>query len=213
MVKRGGIVFYWQGINRYLPPIRGKSTGLVERYHADLPYGGTAVTATHGAWARKRVQTMTFFGADGRAIAEVHEPVTRISLQQSGFDANRNVSANIGLGILKQFNLTFDYTRQQIVLEPNHLYGQRDVFNRTGLRLKRNGVVLLVTGIYPGTPASEAAIHVGDEILSLDGKSADVLGDDGLWSKLEGPIGRKLEIDLRSSGVARHVSLELRDLL
>lgn len=56
---------------------------LVERYHADLPYGGTAVTATHGAWARKRVQMVAFFGPDGRTIAEAHEPVTRVSLQQS----------------------------------------------------------------------------------------------------------------------------------
>lgn len=103
--------------------------------------------------------------------------------------------------------------RQQIIMETNHLYDQKDVFNRTGLRLKRNGATWLVTGIYPGTPASDAAIHVGDEVLSLDGKSADALGDDEYWSKLEGPVGRKLEVDLRSSEVGRHVTLELRDLL
>lgn len=74
-----------------------RRNGLVERYHADLPYGGTAVTATRGVWARTRVQTVAFFGPDGRAIAEAHEPVTRISLQQSGFDANRNVSPTLAL--------------------------------------------------------------------------------------------------------------------
>jgi hypothetical protein len=62
-------------------------------------------------------RTVSFDGPDGRPLAVVHAPVTRISLQHSGFDANRNVSANIGLGILKQFNLTFDYARQRIILE------------------------------------------------------------------------------------------------
>ena len=67
------------------------------------------MSATRGVWARRRVHTVAFDGPDGRAVLSVHEPVTRISLQTSGFDANREVSANIGLGILQQFNLTFDY--------------------------------------------------------------------------------------------------------
>lgn len=103
--------------------------------------------------------------------------------------------------------------RQQILIEPNRLYAQKDVFNRTGLRLKRSGDTWLVTGIYPGTPASDAAIHVGDDILSLDSKSADALGDDEYWGKLQGPVGRKLEVDLQSAGASRHVTLVLRDLL
>ncbi len=116
-----------------------RRSGLVGRYHTDLPHGGVAIGATPGVWARKRAGTISFDGADGRPLAQVHDPVTRISLQHSGFDADREVSANIGLGILKQFNLTFDYTWQQIILEPNHLYGRKDVFNRAGLRLKRAG--------------------------------------------------------------------------
>jgi hypothetical protein len=37
--------------------------------------------------------------------------ITRISLQDGGYDADRYVSGNIEMGILKQFNVTFDYAR------------------------------------------------------------------------------------------------------
>ena len=187
--------------------------GLVERYRADLPYSGKAVAATHGVWARQRAGVVAFNGADGRPIAQVHDPVTRISLQKSGFDANRNVSANIGLGILKQFNLTFDYARHQIILEPNHLYGAKDVFNRAGFRLRHEGGQWVVSVVYPGSPAAEAGIATGDIISGIDGQAPDDLGQEGVWRKLEGPIGTEMRVDAQISGKSRSVRLVLRDLL
>jgi len=59
-----------------------------------------------------------------------------------------------------------------------------------------------VTAIYLHTPASDAGVRVGDEVLSLDGKPADALSDDEYWGKLEGPLGRKLNIALRPPGSA-----------
>ena len=186
--------------------------GLVERYDADLPYDGRAVGATHGVWARKRVGTVAFNGPDGRPAAEAHAPITRISLQHAGFDANRDVSANIGLGILKQFNLTFDYIRQRIILEPNKRYGERDVFNRAGVRLKREGAAWSVTTVYPGTPAAEAGIKQGDIVSRIDGETPATLDAGGLSAKLTGAVGKSLTIEV-GSGIGRHVTLILRDLL
>ena len=65
--------------------------GLVTLYRADLPYDGKAITATNGVFARRRVGTVAFDGPDGRPVAEAHDPITRISLQHAGFDANREV--------------------------------------------------------------------------------------------------------------------------
>ena len=127
--------------------------GLVNRYHADVPHDGKAISATHGVWARKRAASVTLDGADVRLAVEVHDPLTRISLQHAGFDANRNVSANIGLGILRQFNLTFDYARQRLILERSHFFGGRDVLNRTGFRLKRDGDGSTITTVYSDSPA------------------------------------------------------------
>ena len=185
--------------------------GLVERYQADLPYAGQSMGATHGVWARKRVQTVSFDGADGRAAAAVHQPITRISLQHSGFDANRNVSANIGLGILKQFNLTFDYPRQRIILETNRRYGQKDIFNRAGLRLQRKGDSWSVTAVYPGSPAAEAGIEAGEAVSRIDGQ--DTLSREQLASKLIGAVGTQLTLQMVTPNKTRTVTLTLRDIL
>ena len=185
--------------------------GLVERYHANLPYAGQSLGTTHGVWARKRVETVSFDGADGRAAVVVHQPVTRISLQHSGFDANRNVSANIGLGILKQFNLTFDYARQRIILEANQLYGQKDVFNRAGVRLQRKGNSWSVSAVYPGSPAAEAGIEMGEVVSRIDGQ--DTLDREQLASKLIGAVGTQLTLQMATPNKARSVTLTLRDIL
>ncbi len=130
--------------------------GLVERYHAVMPYGGSAVTATHGVYGR--VNEVVFKGSDGRPIVRVSKPVTRFSLQDSGYDADRYVSGNIEMGILKQFNVTFDYARQRLIFEPNLNYGKPDVFNRTGLRLKAaDDDGWTVIAIYPTAPQNEPA--------------------------------------------------------
>ncbi len=187
--------------------------GLVARYQADLPYDGKAVSATHGVWARKRVNVVTFDGADGRPATAVHAPITRISLQNSGFDANRDVSANIGLGILKQFNVTFDYARQRVILEPNSLYNQKDIFNRSGLRLKRDAAAWSVTAVYAGSPAAEAGIKPGDVVERIDDQSPERLDQEQLAVKMKAPIGTKLYLLVRSTEGERRVLLILRDLI
>jgi hypothetical protein len=185
---------------------------LAERYHADIPYDGKAVMATHGVWARQRAGTVALFGADGHPAVAVHDPVTRLSLQQSGFDANRNVSANIGLGILKQFNLTFDYSRREIIFEPNHFYGQRDVFNRTGFRVERKKANWVITNVYPTGPANEAGIKMGDIIETVNGLSAAKLVQEDFDRLQRGPDGSSLHLRLRSATTSRALSLTLHDI-
>jgi hypothetical protein len=183
---------------------------LVDRYHATIPYEGRAVAKTHGVWASKRAGTVAFAGADGRPVASVHDPITRISLQTSGFDANRNVSCNIGLGILKQFNVTFDYDRQRIILEPNTLHGRPDVFNRAGLRAARDGHGWTITTVYPGSPAAAAGLREGEHIAMIDGKNNDQLTQEELFAKLIGPLGTRLVVSVEGGG---EVGMVLRDWL
>lgn len=186
--------------------------GLKERYQADVPYDGMSVSATRGVWARKRVHTVALDGADGRPAAEVHEPVTRISLQNSGFDANRYVAANIGLGILREFNLTFDYPRRCIILEPNHFYGERDIYNRTGFRLTRSGAFWKITTLFPFSPAAKAGLHEGDTIAAIDGKSAAEIGETQLSDLLKGPTGTRLKLEVDQANVRRQIVITLRDV-
>ena len=181
--------------------------GFIERLHAHIPYTGRAVSATYGLYAR--AGTVTLNGPDGRQAVQVARPVTRISEQHGGFDANRDVSANIGIGILKQFNITFDYSRQRIILERNHLYGLPDVFNRAGLRLQADGAAWKIVTVYPGSPASDAGLKIGDRVSGVNGSGPAALDEDRLAALFSGAVGSALHISLGD----RRIVLTLRDLL
>jgi S1-C subfamily serine protease len=156
---------------------------------------------------------VTFDGADGRPIVAVHDPVTRISLQRSGFDANRNVSANIGLGILRQFNITFDYARQRMILEPSHFFGQPDIYDRTGLRLERDGSGWKVTAVIPDSPASAAGLKAGDHITTIDSKTAKQVNEDELRTLLKGPVGRSVRLEVGTAPGTTYETLVLKDVI
>ncbi|KXV36018.1 hypothetical protein AD940_00765 [Gluconobacter thailandicus] len=186
---------------------------LVQRYHADIPYAGTSISATHGVWARKRVHTVSFDGSDGRSIVEAHDPITRISTQHAGFDANRNVSANIGLGILKQFNLTFDYTGQQIIFEPNHLFGAKDIFNRTGFRVTSTGTAWKISTIYSGSPAEKAGLQTGDIVEEINGHAPAELNSEDLSRLMNGPPGSTMHVSAIMNGHRKIVKIVLKELI
>lgn len=186
---------------------------LVRRYDADIPYDGRTDGRQREVWARRRPGTVALDGADGRPIEEVHLPILRISLERSGFGADPDVSANVGLGILRQFNLTFDYVRQRIILERNRLYGRKDVFNRAGLRLRRQGSGWVVGVVYPGGPAVEAGLKQGDIVSSIDGRTTEDLGQEELAGKLIAPVGTRIRLQIHSPGGDRPIVLSLRELL
>ncbi len=185
--------------------------GLAERYHATIPYGGMAITATYGLMAR--AGEVTFNGPDGRPVVHVEKPVTRISLQHGGYDADRYVSGNIGIGILKQFNVTFDYARQRLILEPNHAYGLPDVFNRSGLRLTPKDGVWMVDAVYKGGAGEAAGVHVGEVVVAIEGEPQSKVDRAALQAIMTGPVGTPVRLDFRAGQTTRTVTLELRDIL
>jgi predicted aspartyl protease len=185
--------------------------GLEERYRATIPYAGSAAGVTGGVWAR--VGDVTLNGADGRPLVHVDRPVTRISKQQSGFDAHRYVSANLGIGVLKQFSITFDYTRQRLILEPNHLYGLPDVFDRSGMRLENEGSGWRVMALVPGAAAARAGLRVGDMIVAIDGKTRPQLNRAALKAVLRSPARTFVALRILRESVELKSTLTLGDVL
>ena len=199
----GSLLLIAPFVNRY---------GLVQRYGAIIPYGGYAVGgATHGLMAR--AGELALLGADGRPVVTAANPVTELSQQQRGFDADRYVSGNVGIGILKQFNLVFDYSRQQIIFEKNRRYGKKDVYNRTGLQLQRSGASWLVTHIAANSPASDAGVKIGDMVLSVNGRDTSQAGSDDLYYLFRESVGTRILLVVQSGESRRTVELLLRDVL
>jgi hypothetical protein len=187
-----------------------KRYDLIKKYNAHLPYGGTSVGATHGVWA-DRAGTVSLDDISGRPAVSVSKPVTRISTQEFGFDANQYVSANVGIGILQQFNLTFDYANHYIVFQPNANYGKPDVFNRVGINLSPSGAGWKVRTVYPNTAASRAGLQVGQVVVSINGQNRQQLAD-GAWYQLEiGPVGSQVSLAIQDGATTHTIDLILAD--
>ncbi len=186
--------------------------GFATRYHATIPYGGTAVTETHGLMAR--AGEIALDGADGRPVVRVSHPLTRISTQTAGFDANRYVSGNVGTGILRQFDVTFDYAGRRIILVKNRHFVDADHFSLSGLRTKRRASQLVVDTVYPSGPAERAGVRPGDVLLTIDGVSVPSLDSSALDTRLNETSGAAVKLQLLGAhGETRQVSLVLHDVL
>ncbi len=189
-----------------------KKYNFYNRLNAHISYGGKAVGGgTYGVMGR--AGRVSFSGSDGRPKVEVKGPITRLSMQQGGFDANRYVSGNIGVGIIKQFNVTFDYARQRIIFEKNRQYGVPDVYNRSGLKLHAHGTRWTVEEVELGGPADTLGFVVGDEIITIDGKDASAINRDALNHMFSQKPGTVVTIVLLVGKSNRICRLILKEIL
>lgn len=122
-------------------------------------------------------------------------------------------NGNLGNGILKRFNVTFDYQRKQMVLEPNKRFGDPFEFDMSGIVFQQShqrGV--WIESILPDSPAEEAGLRPDDIILSVDGIDAAAVGYYAIREKLR-EDGKSVTILYRRGNKEREVKLKLRRLV
>lgn len=79
----------------------------------------------------------------------------------------------IGGEILRRFKITVNYSRRQIILEPNEKFPDAYEFDMSGASLAAGGEdfkVFKVRSLIEDSPATEAALQVGDAITAIDGR-------------------------------------------
>lgn len=173
----------------------------------DLVAGAGCFGQLYRAWPA-RVHVLSLGGAT------VVGPLT--SLDESvagGPSASTEVAGNIGTRILRQFNITFDYPHQRIILERSSNWGTQDTFNRTGIFFNpADGNSTTVFDLAPGGPGAIAGIRKGDVIESVNGHQ--ILPGRGAWSAaIHKPVGTKLHLTVLTDGKPRAVTIVLRDLV
>ena len=144
----------------------------------------------------------------------VEKPVTELSLQTKGAFTDPYVAGNVGAGVLKRFNLIFDYARQQLVFEPNANHHLADSYDRAGMWMNLSGGAFELLDVTPGGPAAEAGLQAGDRILAIDGETPERLSLPAARLHLRtAPPGTKVQLRVRSGAVERHLTIVLRDLV
>ena len=111
----------------------------------------------------------------------------------------------IGLSCLELLNLSTDIRRRRIWAQPSGRTARPERYGMTGLWLEERRDALVVAQLSPLSPAADAGLRIGDEIVGLP--LAEFIRRAG------GRPGDSLELRYRRGGEARSARLTLREFL
>lgn len=140
------------------------------------------------------------------------QPVISFARDTTGIFSIDAVDGIIGGELLQRHRVTFDCPHQRMILEPYPDAAGAFEGDMSGLMLGTDAPeyrTIRVLWVNPGTPAADARLQVGDEIVAIDGRKTVRL--DEARDLFRAPGTRKLEI--RREGKAIQVRLETRRLV
>ena len=108
----------------------------------------------------------------------------------------------IGLGLLELMTLSTDVKGDRLWVKRNNRQPQPERFGMSGLWLEERGGTVRVADVSPLSPAADAGIAVGDELVGVPLNLAIL--------KLAGKPGTRVSLRVRRGGTERDVALTLR---
>jgi hypothetical protein len=121
------------------------------------------------------------------------------------------VDGNIGGGILRHFDVAFDYAHDRIWFRP--LSSPPDVYDRSGLWANQGPAGITIADVLPDSPASDADLAAGDVIQAIDGLTVPALDLVTVRARLKQAPGTHVQLTILRNGTSRAVDLALRDLV
>lgn len=135
--------------------------------------------------------------------------------QVDALPAGAHLAGEIGGGMLRRFNVVFDYPHRTIILEPNANFHSDDQEDKSGISVIAEGSGLKtfkVVQVQPGTPAEEAGIRQGDEIAGIDDEAAADLTLSDVRNLFR-QIGHIYKVLIDRDGKTMEVTMQMRRLL
>lgn len=142
-------------------------------------------------------------------------PVVSASLDRAGAVANPNLDGIIGAEVLRRFTVTIDYAHRRLLFVPNAALREPFEFDMAGTGFKAANLKfdrILVRYVLPHTPAAEAGLQEGDELVSVNGRPAAALMIDGLRALFQQPDKRYV-LRVRRGGREIEMALVTRRLV
>jgi hypothetical protein len=183
---------------------------LIDRYHAHrsatVGYGiGGPSKALLARASKLSIGTVT-----------IEAPVTEIVTDKGGAAEAARTAGNVGGDLLKRFTVTLDYAHRKLWLKPNPLAAEREVFDRSGLWIARaKDGAIEVADVATDSAAAGSGLVIGDQIVSVNGKSAHDVALFDLREEFKGAVGTKFTLQVKGTRGAnpneRTVILALAD--
>ena len=128
---------------------------------------------------------------------------------------HQQVDGLLGYSFLRRFRTTIDYPHRELWLEPIPVsLDQRPYeYSHVGIQVERSAGTLRVAAVAEGSPAARTGVRAGDEILAIDGSSAEALDVASMSRKLEGPPRSRVTVRTKRAGVEHLYRLTRRRLL
>ena len=122
----------------------------------------------------------------------------------------------MGNEILCRFNFIIDFNREKVYFQPNKYFKNSFEYDKSGLIIVAGGKTLnkfTVYDVLPNTPAFEADILRGDEILKINSFPTRLYTLGALNDKFQGKVGKKIKITLLRDGKKIVKTIILRNLI
>ena len=120
----------------------------------------------------------------------------------------------LGNGVLKHFNIFIDLQQKMMSLEPNRLYHDQFEVNCSGLELVTDDAFqkVIIDHVYANSPAEEAGLEVGDEIVQINGANVSAFQLPQIRSMLSRD-GEEIEILIDREGELHSYLFILQSLI
>jgi S1-C subfamily serine protease len=146
---------------------------------------------------------------------ELERPLVNLFGDSAGvMSVSSSWEGNIGGTILRRFTVFLDYQNKRMIFEPNATLHDAFEADMSGLLLRLDDSLstMFVETVAAGSPAAEAGIIPGDEIVSADGVAASqkLLGE--LRERLRKP-GERVVLVVRRGGEERKIEIVTRRMV
>jgi hypothetical protein len=221
--------------NEHVPQVEGAIDGIPGSFDVDTGSRASVdllgpFVEEHGLRARyaPKLEGVAGWGVGGPARAqftragslrlgglEVSRPVIELTLQTKGAFSAKYVAGNVGGALLSRFNVTFDYSRQQLIFERHPGSDLPIPFDRAGAWFNlAEGVppAFEVIDVYAGSAAADAGLRQGDRIVAVDGKTPAELRLPALRERLRtDPPGTRVRFTVDRAGQRSEIVVVLKD--
>ncbi len=114
-------------------------------------------------------------------------------------------NGSLGSEILRRFHITFDYSRNRMILRPNRNFREEFNYNMSGIELSTpvpGTAIYLISNIENNSPVSGLKIQENDQIVSINNKNINKFTIHDIYELFRSKEGRKIELRLRRNGDA-----------